>query len=146
MQAKWLDHGFELLRMRGKKEVQSSSVSVAGCIQQPDVLVLSGELLSELLSPQPLLQPHLVMAGLALGKRGKQRGEKERKEGQASILGAGLCLEPIMKVEKGNLSVLTAKLSTLLKNLESSMKSFDQAYCGEVCKVENHLIWAGIHS
>lgn len=42
------------------------------------------------------------MAGLALGQRGKQRGEKERKEGQASILGVGLCLEPIVKVQKGN--------------------------------------------
>lgn len=95
------------------------------------------------LSPCLLLQHHFVTAGLALGQRGKLamgRGE-EGEEGQVSILRAGLCLEAVVEVYWGNSSVLT----TLLKNLESSVESFDQVYSGEVSRVENHWIWGRIH-
>jgi len=57
---------------------------------------------------------------------------KEREEGQVSILRAGLRLEPIVELFWGNSAVLT----TLLNNLGSSAKSFDQAYSGEVGRVQ----------
>lgn len=82
-----------------------------------------------------LLQHHFVTAGLALGQRWKlTMGRRQEREGQVSILRAGLCPEPVLEIYWGNSSVLT----TLLKNLESSVKSFDQAYSGEVSRVENY--------